>query len=86
MVEYKSLVSVEMYRTYADSVTYCSNSSKAGFTDWEIPLQANLRTILTIASRAVDPNNNYYLPNINPDIFDYEAASHGANHIYHYLE
>ena len=68
IVEYKSLVSTEMERTYADAVVYCAALSKAGFTDWKVPAQANLKTIITVASTAVDPNNYYYLPNINPNI------------------
>ena len=68
IVEYKSLVSSEMFRTYADAVVYCAALSKAGFTDWKVPAQANLKTIITVASTAVDPNNNYYLPNINPNL------------------
>ena len=68
MVEYKSLVSSEMERTYADAVVYCAALSKAGFTDWEVPAQGNLKTIITVASTAVDPNNYYYLPNINPNL------------------
>ena len=68
MVEYKSLVSSEMDRTYADSVVYCAALSKAGFTDWKVPAQANLKTIITVASTAVDPNNYYYLPYISPNI------------------
>ena len=68
MVEYKSLVSADMDRIYADAVVYCAALSKAGFTDWKVPAQANLKTIITVASTAVDPNNNYYLPNINPNL------------------
>ena len=68
MVEYKSLVSAEMDRTYADSVIYCAALSKAGFTDWKVPAQSNLKTIITVASTSVDPNNYYYLPNINPNL------------------
>ena len=68
MVEYKSLVSSEMERTYADAVVYCAALSKAGFTDWKVPAQANLKTIITVASTAVDPNNYYYLPYISSNI------------------
>jgi len=68
MVEYKSFISSEMDRTYADAVVYCAALSKAGFTDWKVPAQANLKTIITVASTAVDPNNYYYLPYISPNI------------------
>ena len=68
MVEYKSLVSAEMDRTYADSVIYCAALSKAGFTDWKVPAQANLKTIITVASTAVNPNNYYYLPYISSNL------------------
>ena len=68
MVEYKSFVSAEMDRTYADSVVYCAALSKAGFTDWEVPAQGNLKTIITVASTAVDPNDYYYLPYISSNI------------------
>lgn len=70
MVEYKSVVSAEMERTYADAVVYCAALTKAGFTDWKVPAQVNLKTIITVASTAVDPNNYYYLPYINPNIED----------------
>ena len=73
MVEYKSLVSAEMDRTYADSVIYCAALSKAGFTDWEVPAQGNLKTIITVASTAVDPNDYYYLPYISPNISTYSS-------------
>ena len=69
MVEYKSSVSADMDRIYADAVVYCAALSKAGFTDWKVPAQANLKTIITVASTAVDPNNYYYLPNINPNLW-----------------
>jgi len=68
IVEYKSLVSSEMDRTYADAVVYCAALSKAGFTDWKVPAQANLKTIIAVASTAVDPNDYYYLPYISPNI------------------
>ena len=68
IVEYKSLVSSEMDRTYADAVVYCAALSKAGFTDWKVPAQANLKTIITVASTAVDPNKYYYLPYITPNV------------------
>jgi hypothetical protein len=68
IVEYKSLVSSEMDRTYADAVVYCAALSKSGFTDWKVPAQVNLKTIITVSSTAVDPNNYYYLPYINPNI------------------
>ena len=74
MVEYKSLVSSEMDRTYADAVVYCAALSKAGFTDWEVPAQGNLKTIITVASTAVDPNNYYYLPYISPNIETYNHS------------
>ena len=67
MVEYKSSVSADMDRIYADAVVYCAALSKAGFTDWKVPAQANLKTIITVASTAVNPNNYYYLPYINPN-------------------
>ena len=57
-----------MDRTYADAVVYCAALSKAGFTDWEVPAQGNLKTIITVASTAVDPNDYYYLPYISPNI------------------
>ena len=78
MVEYKSFVSAEMDRTYADSVIYCAALSKAGFTDWKVPAQANLKTVITVASTAVDPNNYYYLPYISPNI----ALSSYRNYYY----
>ena len=78
MVEYKSLVSSEMERTYADAVVYCAALSKAGFTDWEVPAQGNLKTIITVASTAVDPNDYYYLPYISPNI----DVSHYRNYYY----
>ena len=68
IVEYKSSVSADMDRTYADAVVYCAALSKAGFTDWKVPAQANLKTIITVASTAVDPNNYYYLPYITPNV------------------
>jgi len=68
MVEYKSLVSADMDRIYADAVVYCADLSKAGFTDWKVPAQANLKTIITVSSTAVDPNNYYYLPYITPNV------------------
>ena len=46
----------------------CAALSKAGFTDWKVPAQANLKTIITVASTAVDPNKYYYLPYISPNI------------------
>jgi hypothetical protein len=76
MVEYKSLVSSEMERTYADAVVYCAALSKAGFTDWEVPAQGNLKTIITVASTAVDPNDYYYLPYISPNISTYSSKSY----------
>ena len=76
MVEYKSLVSTEMDRTYADAVVYCAALSKAGFTDWEVPAQGNLKTIITVASTAVDPNDYYYLPYISPNIETYSSKSY----------
>ena len=68
MVEYKTLVSADMDRIYADAVVYCAALSKAGFTDWKVPAQGNLKTIITISSTAVDPNNYYYLPYITPNV------------------
>ena len=68
IVEYKSSVSADMDRTYADAVVYCAALSKAGFTDWKVPAQGNLKTIITVASTAVDPNNYYYLPYITPNV------------------
>ena len=68
IVESKTLVSADMDRIYADAVVYCAALSKAGFTDWKVPAQANLKTIITVASTAVNPNNYYYLPYINPNI------------------
>ena len=85
MVEYKSLVSAEMDRTYADSVIYCAALSKAGFTDWKVPAQSNLKTILTVASTSVDPNNYYYLPNINPNLwksYSYRTYSYWSSEEY----
>ena len=76
IVEYKSLVSSEMFRTYADAVVYCAALSKAGFTDWEVPAQGNLKTIITVASTAVDPNDYYYLPYISPNIETYGSTSY----------
>ena len=81
MVEYKSLVSVEMDRTYADSVIYCAALSKAGFTDWKVPAQANLKTIITVASTAVDPNNSYYLPRLNPNL---ESGRNNGSYYYYW--
>ena len=85
IVEYKSLVSSEMDRTYADAVVYCAALSKAGFTDWKVPAQANLKTIITVASTAVDPNNYYYLPNINPNLwksYSYRTYSYWSSEEY----
>ena len=76
MVEYKSLVSSEMERTYADAVVYCAALSKAGFTDWEVPAQGNLKTIITVASTSVDPNDYYYLPYISPNIQTISSKSY----------
>ena len=81
MVEYKSLVSAEMDRTYADSVIYCAALSKAGFTDWKVPAQANLKTIITVASTAVDPNNSYYLPRLNPNL---ESGRNSGSYYYYW--
>ena len=50
IVEYKSSVTAEMERTYADAVVYCAALTKAGFTDWKVPAQSNLKTIITVAS------------------------------------
>ena len=85
IVEYKSSVSAEMDRTYADAVVYCAALSKAGFTDWKVPAQANLKTIITVASTAVDPNNYYYLPNINPNLwksYSYRTYSYWSSEEY----
>ena len=85
IVEYKSLVSSEMERTYADAVVYCAALSKAGFTDWEVPAQGNLKTIISLASTAVDPNNYYYLPNINPNLwksYSYRTYSYWSSEEY----
>ena len=81
IVEYKSLVSSEMDRTYADAVVYCAALSKAGFTDWKVPAQANLKTIITVASTAVDPNNSYYLPRLNPNL---ESGRNTGSYYYYW--
>ena len=81
IVEYKSLVSSEMFRTYADAVVYCAALSKAGFTDWKVPAQANLKTIITVASTAVDPNNSYYLPRLNPNL---ESGRNTGSYYYYW--
>jgi len=81
IVEYKSLVSSEMFRTYADAVVYCAALSKAGFTDWKVPAQANLKTIITVASTAVDPNNSYYLPRLNPNL---ESGRNNGSYYYYW--
>ena len=81
IVEYKSLVSSEMFRTYADAVVYCAALSKVGFTDWKVPAQANLKTIITVASTAVDPNNSYYLPRLNPNL---ESGRNNGSYYYYW--
>ena len=54
----------------------CAALSQAGFTDWEVPAQGNLKTIITVASTAVDPNDYYYLPYISPNISTYSSKSY----------
>ena len=76
IVEYKSSVSADMDRIYADAVVYCAALSKAGFTDWKVPAQSNLKTIITVASTVVDPNDYYYLPYISPNIQTISSKSY----------